>query len=258
MSDFVDQVISLLNTYGCVEAQNFDTPFLLLSVNHSTTLFHLIPFSQFHDKDRNLFQNISINLHQKGYKVWHLWEDRWVTQRNLVISKIDYIFGKSTRIFGRNTTLERIASEKAKKILDTTHYLGFATCRYHWGLRLDDEIVAMASFSNKRMLTYEKPIRTSYELIRFTTLPHFTVIGGLSKLIQHFIKEKTPDHIMTYFDIDFGINSSFIEVGFKLKQLTSPQQFFINEAGKRIFGNIEKKAKYNGFNAGNLKLEMLL
>ncbi len=60
------------------------------------------------------------------------------------------------------------------------------------------ELVAVATFSNARR--WEKDGRTvsSYEWVRYASLPDTRVVGGMGKLLKAFIEDRRPDDVMTY------------------------------------------------------------
>jgi hypothetical protein len=56
----------------------------------------------------------------------------------------------------------------------------------------------------------------SGELIRFCNKLDYTVVGGLSKLLKHFITQYQVDDVMTYIDKDWSDGKSFIQLGFEV------------------------------------------
>ena len=82
----------------------------------------------------------------------------------------------------------------------------------------------MATFSNKRKMSRQGPDYTSAELIRFATKDGFTVTGGLSKLIKHYMKMLAPNDLMSYADRDWSLGKGYLAAGFKLKTISSASQ----------------------------------
>ncbi len=252
-NNFTQQATHFLSCYGRIKPIEFDTPFLLLSVEDSSLLFHLITLPHV-VTDPFFFQNMTLHFEQQGYQIIHLWEDRWRQQQTLLQQSINYRFGHAQRIFARHTTVNRIDTSIALNFLTQNHVLSGTNCRYHFGLYYQEQLVSVASFSNRRMLTYTLPHRTSYEWVRYSTLSNITVVGGLSKMLKTFIRHKQPDHIMTYCDMDFSMASGFQKVGFKIVQIMPPLMFSIDKDLRRNY-KISSENAIRYYTTGNLKLE---
>lgn len=121
----------------------------------------------------------------------------------------------------------------------------------------------------------------SYELIRFCSVLGSTVIGGLDKLLQHFIRHHHPDDIMTYADRDWGEGKAYLSIGFDAVETTDPVLFIVEPiTWQRLFpGRLQRYLRAKGwkpeknvspaaflrekgygmsFNAGNVKYVKLL
>lgn len=129
-------------------------------------------------------------------------------------------------VFARNCEVRRIDRNEAGAFLAANHRMGDATSRYRYGLYVKRStgvsemcctpgtLVAVAAFSNARR--WEKDGRTvsSYEWIRYASLPGIRVLGGMGKLLDAFISEVGPDDIMTYCDMEWSNGDSYRELGF--------------------------------------------
>ena len=187
------------------------------------------------------------NSNKKEYsKVIHLHRDIWDFKREIVYHRLMAQLGlgvqvdSSTnhqtytniesvvmrRIFARKTIVRRITSSIAMEFLDEHHLWGATKAKHNYGLFVgsrgkdgtndlkDEELVAVATFSAKRKIVrLEKPHR-SHELLRFCSKRDSNVVGGISKLIKAFVKEKSPDDIVTVVDRDWGDGSGWHSLGF--------------------------------------------
>lgn len=135
-------------------------------------------------------------------------------------------------IFARNCSVRRIPADQARTFLDACHRWGFCRCRYCYGLfvcragRDEDNrggdfppgtLVAVATFSNARRWNKDGDVVTSYEWLRYASLPGTRVLGGMSKLLRCFIDEKHPDDVMTYVPVDAGAEhpgDAYVKLGF--------------------------------------------
>jgi len=163
-----------------------------------------------------------------GKQLIQLWEDVWQNRAAQVLSRISALMGRNKRIHGRKTIIQNITQPQADHFLNQHHLQGSASSRYRYALLLNDQIVAVATFSGKRKMTRKHPDYTSAELIRFATADGFTVQGGLSKLLQHFIKTLQPDDVMTYADLDWSYGKGYTKLGFELAAQTPPAEIWLD------------------------------
>ena len=120
-----------------------------------------------------------------------------------------------SNIFARNCTVRRIDKPTAAAFLNAYHRLGDTTCRYRYGLFarrstganelvLEPEtLVAVSEFSNARRWIKEGRRISSYEWIRYASLPGIRVTGGMGKMLKAFIEDVHPDDIMSYADVSW-------------------------------------------------------
>lgn len=135
-------------------------------------------------------------------------------------------------IFARNCAARRIDADQARAFLDLCHRWGSCSCRYCYGLFVSrtgnaslerggdfapGTLVAVASFSNARRWNKDGTVVTSYEWLRYASLPGTRVLGGMSKLLRCFIDEKHPDDVMTYVPLEADAQhpgDAYVKLGF--------------------------------------------
>lgn len=120
--------------------------------------------------------------------------------------------GPSPGIYARNCSVRRIDKSVAAVFLDANHRLGDTGSRYRYGLFVERStgkgeaeipggtLVAVATFSNARRWLKDGVKISSYEWVRYASLPELRVIGGMGKLLNAFIDDVGPDDIMSYAD----------------------------------------------------------
>jgi hypothetical protein len=174
------------------------------------------------------FQNISALCKEQNIQCVHVWQDRFIQKPEVIMSRLLSVIGKSKRIHGRDTEVKRIDKTTSDSFLETHHLQGKASAYYKYGLYKKNQLLAVATFSKSRIMTDGSALYRSYELVRFACANHTTIVGGLGKLIKHFISETQPAHIMTYVDKDWGNGKGYIALGFKQIETTQPLLFYIN------------------------------
>jgi hypothetical protein len=102
-----------------------------------------------------------------GRKVICLWEDVWMSQSEKVKSRLTALCGKARKIHARQTEVKRLDTSTAKAFLDKHHLQQYATAYYKYGLYQHGQLMAVATFSNSRVM-HDGPVPyRSYELVRF-------------------------------------------------------------------------------------------
>ncbi len=234
--------------------------FHLLFIPHAGLLINLVPIRH-HFVPQELI-TLQQTYQLSNIQVVHLWEDVFQTKKAQVISRIRSMLGYNKRIHGRKTKVEKISQSDAEHFLNVYHLQSSVGARYKFGLIYHNELIAVATFSNKRRMTRKSADYTSAELIRFATKDGYTVVGGLSKLIKHYGKVVAPNDIMSYADRDWSLGKGYIASGFKLHAETPPAQLLLNlHTLERCFTHripiVNEEMDYTPFaeifNTGNLK-----
>ncbi len=177
-----------------------------------------------------------------GVKVVHLWEDQWVFCREKITSKISSLLGNTQKIHGRQTKLAAIDNARLMDFLAINHLNVPIKARYKYGLFHENELVAVMSFSKGRKIMRGRVPYNSFELLRFCSKLDTTVVGGFSKLLNHFIKTQNPDDIMTYIDGDWSDGQSLLKFGFESMGEMPPMFFWLDtKTGVREYPRIVLK-----------------
>lgn len=185
-----------------------------------------------------------------------IWEDVFLQKPLLVLARLASLFGNTQRIHARKTKVLAITQTEANVFLEQSHLLGTATSKYKLGLFENQELVAVALFS--RFLKFrELADYHSVELVRFANKTGFTVVGGMDKLIQYFVRNYQPDDIMTYVDAEWSQGESFQKLGFVREKTTPPKDFWVHPiTHQRLVQNPDNKEFMNIKNSGNIKFRL--
>ncbi len=197
------------------------------------------------------------NSEKKEKDIFYVYEDRLISKPEIIKSKIKSILGISERIFARKCTVKKISKPEADIFLNTNHIYGTVNSKIKYGLFYKEKLYAVAVFASQRKF---RDASRSGELLRFCSKNGYSVIGGLDKLLQAYIREYKPDTLMTYIDLEWGRGDAFLKLGFEKTDFIEPKTFYVNKKnGKRIpekyfsdFENINNYVKFN--NSGSLKM----
>jgi hypothetical protein len=229
-----------------------------LLINENLRLFFL-PFGVSYTGD---LQENNLLIYQD------LFETNPAFYRSILSSKL----GLNQRLHGRQTKVQVIDKLIFNDFCNEFHYLKTATCHFYYGLFLKDELVMVAGFSKPRLMYREGEKFQSAQLVRLASKYGYTVTGGMTKLIQFYLKNENPDDIVSYIDKDFFDGKSYEKNGFvKYKELDPMLSWLASETKQRFSTNqlikqkkIDRKAFENAdfvpqgfvpiYNQGTLKM----
>jgi hypothetical protein len=79
-----------------------------------------------------------------------------------------------------------------------------------------------------------------WNLNRFCNLLNHQVIGGASKLLNHFIKENNPKRVISYADKDWSNGNLYFTLGFNLLSESKPDYKYIVDGIRKSKQNFTK------------------
>ncbi len=195
---------------------------------------HLVPLIN-HFRSQELIQLQDQYKKEEKFLV-HLWEDVWLLNQTVVLSRLKSFLGLNKTLHARKAVLIEIEDKQAVHFFNDYHLQGFVKAKYHFGLMIGGELISMASFSDLRPMKLKGSHYTSAELVRFASKDGYTITGGLSKLIKHFLKLKRPNDLMSYADRDWSLGKGYNQLGFELSAITEPAYLYVDtQTGARCF-----------------------
>ncbi len=207
----------------------------------------------------------SLPNHKLGYTKINIWEDFWLNSKDIVMSRVNSLFGLNHRIPARVCRIKRIEKKEAEIFLNQNHLQKFVKAKLKYGLFLpikyfrllpdsfekiceNERLIGVMTFSNPKNYYFENNTIASFELVRFATLINFNIQGAFTKFLKHFIQDKNPGNIMTYIDKDWSDGLNFHKFGFEILSETQALFYELDENGERKL-SVEKndwKVKNSG------------
>lgn len=186
---------------------------------------------------------------QKGIRIFHIWEDDWDLNKNIIKSQIKNWLGVSNnKIWARKCEIKEIDSvSDYKSFLIENHIQGFVSSSIQIGLFYNGELVSLMTFDHfegrKKMQEFE------WNLSRFCNKLNHNVVGAASKLVSYFIKKYNPTRLISFADYSWSNGDLYKKLGFNIVKISKPNySYLINK--KR--SNKQKWKKSNlvkmGFN----------
>lgn len=208
INGFIHELETLTNQQLSTETTEIGS---LIRLN-STLVIHFIELNK-------LNQNLDLPAWKAKNKLENtisIFENEWAEKRPLVLSRIKSKLGLCNKIYARKTTVKKLNRSEAFDFLAQNHLNVALKAKYNFGLMYNNELVAIACFGPIMHKKTEAKGEQSGELIRFCNKLDTTVVGGLSKLLKHFITQYQVDDVMTYIDKDWSDGKSFIQLGFEV------------------------------------------
>jgi hypothetical protein len=150
--------------------------------------------------------------------------DKTITLENFLNEKGRVSSTKSTKKWvGRNFP------EDFKEIKNNTEKIG---------LYQGNQLMSIMTFRGLRRILGSKSKERHWELIRFFSRINITIIGGASKLLNHFIETYKPSVIISYCDRRWSNGEFYKKLGLILESKTRPNYHYVKN------GLIENRYKY--------------
>ena len=223
--NFLQEVIAFLKTLEWKTVTKHEN---ILPLTENASLL-LIPINESGSYLTKTKQN------ESNKKLIPLWEDQWQNNRTCIESRLRSILGKSERIHGRQTVVQKIDQNVSKTFLNENHLHGSTKARYKFGLFHKEELVAVMTVGSRVRFRNDQ---NSYDIIRYCTKNNYSIVGGLGKLIKFIKNDLQPDHLMTAIDFDWSDGKGFEKVGFTFDSITRPIESYIHlKTKKRYFSH---------------------
>lgn len=149
---------------------------------------------------------------EEGYQLVHIFEDM---KKDLVKSKIRSLLGLNVKIPARKCVIREVPFPRT--FMEDNHLQGAGSpTGTNYALFYKDEMVAVMTFGKPRFNT-----KYDYELVRFCSLQDITVVGGASKLLNHFRKNHSGS-IISYSNRLWSNGNLYKSLGFKYSHTSDP------------------------------------
>ena len=223
-------------------------------------------------KDRKYHINKTKFFIEKGIKIIHIWEDDWDFKKEIIKSQIkNWIGENNSKIYARKCDIKQVDIKLGKKFLNDNHIQGYVNSVIRYGLYFNDELVSLMCFD--QVEGRKKMSENDWNLSRFCNKLNFNIVGGASKLLNHFINDKNPKRIISYADRSWSEGDLYYKLGFtKISETIEDYKYIIDN--RRVNKSRFRKSKLNtelseslfmeqnGFNkiydCGKIKFEMIL
>jgi len=175
--------------------------------NSKNKNYHSIKATIAHRKNINLMQFVDLDMHNKSH---------------IVKSMIKNKLGINSKIYARNCQLREIDPNESYRFAQNNHYHGGKNATIAYGLYHKGNLISALSMQLRD---------SKAEIARFCTLVGFSVIGGFSRLLTHFIRHSpTITSITTYVDRCFTTSENcYSKFGMSFAGITKPGYRYLKD-----------------------------
>ncbi len=239
----------------------YELDLLLSSFKTAIEFDGLIWHSEKYKYDKNYHLLKTEKCDKNGLRLIHVFEDEWKDKQQIVKSMITNLVSKTNnKIYARNCQVKKVSTKIKNEFLDKNHIQGKCNSSCAYGLFYKDELVSLMTFGKPRQQKkYNTDYENTWELMRFCNKLYTNVIGGASKLLSYFVKEKKPNKIITYADRRWSKGNMYFKLGFKHTHNSKPNYFYV------INGKRENRFKFRkcnlvkqGYNMDKSEHEIML
>ena len=195
-----------------------------LGIEYCGVYFHS---DKFKTKDYHLDKLQRAN--SAGFDLLQIFDTEWKAKSAIVKSILRNRLGFTERKeYARTTEIKNVSVKDSKAFLLENHLQGYANAELRFGLYQGDELLLLATFSDRRRVLGGLEVGW-FELVRLCTLADTSVIGGFSKILKHFIKTTNALGIKTYCDRRFFNGAGYEAVGFTKVRDSVPGYTYIKQ-----------------------------
>ena len=193
-------------------------------------------------KDKNYHLNKTLECEKKGIQLIHIFEDEWISKKEIVKNRIKYKLGfYDFKIGARETEITEISSKVKNEFLEKHHIQGKDFSKVKLGAFYKNNLVGVMTFSSLRKnMGYKNKNNKEYELSRFVTSGQ--IVGLANKMLKYFIKNYDWERIVSYADKRWNNGNVYEKIGFSKLNDTKPNYWYVL-GNKRIYRYAFRKSQ---------------
>jgi hypothetical protein len=183
-------------------------------------------------KDSIYHLNKLLECNNKGYRLITIFEDEWITRKEIVKNRLKHILIKEKGLYARNCKIVEITPRIAKEFIDKYHIQGYVQSSIKLGAYYENELVAVMTFAKGNISKGSSHKTNIWELSRFCTSHSVTGIAG--KLLKYFERNYEWVEIFSYADLRWSEGNLYKQIGFNLIGTTKPNYWYFKDNTKRL------------------------
>ena len=193
-------------------------------------------------------------------QLFHIFGYEWTHKRSIIESMIaNCICATQDTVWARNTYVTEISSNECKQFLNRNHRQGNIFASIRLGLRdnKSNELVSVMTFNKVRSTIGKTDKFEGYELSRFCSKLHTSVVGGASKLFKNFLINHPDVNVVSFSDKAHTSGKLYQVLGFHKVNESTPSYVWVNMEDDTYYNrvNCQKKNLRRLFHDESLDIE---
>jgi hypothetical protein len=214
-----DAILNYRTVHGIIDIY---IPSKNLGIEYNGLYWHSVEVLSYNNKSKIKDFEKYIKLRSEGIKIICIFEDEWINKKQIVVSKLNNIFGSSIKIGARKCIIKELDILTAKKFFEENHIQGYGNSQVRYGLFYKEELLSAMSFSKVNISRKN----LEWEITRFCNRIDVSVVGGASKIFKYFLKQFNPDKVITYADSRWSNGNVYGKLGFSFIRQTVPNYWY--------------------------------
>lgn len=163
----------------------------------------------------------------QGYRLITIFEDEYVFNRDIVLSKLRNILGVyEQKVFARQCIIHTISKEEANLFLEANHLQGGSKAKVRLGAFYEGELLAVMTFSGSDLSKSYKANNGQWELNRFCVKKGWSIPGVASKLLKYFERNNDWVEVMSFADRRWSDGGLYRALGFEFVHDSKPTYWY--------------------------------
>lgn len=213
------------NVWDIINGKELDIyiPSCKIAIELNGTYWHSYHPSQIKVENPNRHLEKTIACESQGIQLLHITDIEWNSKKDIMMSVIKSKLGLNNRLYARKCKVKMLSNAEVKQFLLSTHIQGYIPAKFNLALLNDEDKLLMLMTIGPSRFNKEY----NYEILRISSAPGITVVGGISKLLKHVRTTlQIKDPIISYCDRSKSAGNGYISSGFKLLYTTSPGYYW--------------------------------
>lgn len=172
--------------------------------------------------------------HQQGIKLITIFGNQWDQFPDLIKSRLAHLLNcQANKVFARKCKIVSLTRQQARDFFNNNHLHGYCNARHSLGLIYQGQLVSAMLFSTAKF------DQRKTDLVRFSNLQNFAIVGAASRLLNAYICKHKPREIVAYSDNNWGLTDFYNKLGFDTVSFGSPGYQIINVQTHQIHDRLK-------------------
>lgn len=174
------------------------------------------------------------NCKDQGIQLLTIWEDQIINKpdiiKNIIASRLNIY---NEHVYARQCDIRYVSSKESIEFLQSYHLQGPINGSIRLGLYRKDELMGIMVFGRSRKSLGSNAKNNTWELYRYCNKQGVQIVGGASRLFNHFLKEHPNCIIESFSSNDISMGDIYQMLKFELQHEQKGSYWYIDKKMQR-------------------------